>query len=73
MAGITTLTDISQELKPSRVAPDNDDLNKLIRELGDTLNPFCIDDNNLYCLSTGKATSSDVKDSLLNLENTGAY
>ena len=72
MADVTLLDDSVQELKPSRVARDNDDLKNLITELENTLNPFGIDDKDLYCLSTGKAASSGVRDSLLEVEKTGS-
>ena len=72
MAGVALLDDSVQELKPSRVARDNDDLKNLITELENTLNPFGIDDKDLYCLSTGKAASSGVRDSLLEVEKTGS-
>ena len=72
MADVTLLDDSVQELKPSRVARDNDDLKNLITELENILNPFSIDDKVLYCLSTGKAASSGVRDSLLEVEKTGS-
>ena len=72
MADVTLLDDSVQELKPSRVARDNDDLKNLITELENILNPFSIDYKVLYCLSTGKAASSGVSDSLLEVEKTGS-
>ena len=72
MADVTLLDDSVQELKPSRVARDNDDLKNLITELENIPNPFSIDDKVLYCLSTGKAASSGVRDSLLEVEKTGS-
>ena len=72
MADVTLLDDSVQELKPSRVARDNDDLKNLITELENILNPFSIDDKVLYCLSTGKAVLSGVRDSLLEGEKTGS-
>lgn len=72
MAGITIVDDSVQELKPSRIARDNDDLRNTITELENTLNPFSIDDKVLYCLNTGKAASDNVTDSLLELEKTGS-
>ena len=44
MADVTLLDDSVQELKPSRVARDNDDLKNLITELENIPNPFSIDD-----------------------------
>ena len=72
MAGITAVDDCVQELKPSRIARDNDDLKNTMKELENTLNPFSIDDKKLYCLSTGKPASNDVTVSLLELEKTGS-
>ncbi len=72
MAAITTKDDITQELKPYRIKRDNSDLEKLMKCLEDTMNPF--QDNlqdKLYCLSTGRAASSEVQRDLTNLEERG--
>ena len=56
MAAITTKDEVTQELKPYRIKRDNSDLEKLIKSLEDTMNPFSdISEDRLYCLSTGKA------------------
>ena len=52
MADVTLLDDSVQELKPSRVARDNDDLKNLITELENILNPFSIDDKDRICLAS---------------------
>lgn len=52
---------------------DNNDVAKIIDGIRVTLNPFdeMTQDGYLYCLSTGKATSEDVKSELLHCLATG--
>jgi len=50
-----------------RITRDNSDLNKIMMGIQSTMNPFDEEnwDENLYCLSTGKAASDSVKKELL--------
>jgi len=72
MVGITLMDDTVQELKPSRIAKDNSDLRNTITEIENTLNPFSIHDDILYCLNTGKAVSDGVKHDLLQSKEIGS-
>ena len=72
MAGITLRDDSAQELKPSRIQKDNSDLSQIISELENTLNPFSVHDDALYCLNTGKAVCNDVKYDLLLSKDKGS-
>ncbi len=71
-AGITLIDDSVQELKPFRIESDNRDLSNAIAGIENTLNPFSIDDDALYCLNTGRAASDPVKNDLLHCRETGS-
>ena len=73
MAGLRTLEDTTRELEHSRILRDNNDLQKVIDGIVNTLNPFdaAFADENLYCLSTVKSTSPDIKTELLHCVETG--
>ena len=73
MAGLRKLEDTTRELEHSRILRDNNDLQKVIDGIVNTLNPFdaAFADENLYCLSTGKSTSPDIKTELLHCVETG--
>jgi hypothetical protein len=74
-AGLKTPEDVSKDLRSYRVTKDNDDLKKVIDGVKNTMNPFTIHqddpDVNLYCLTTGKQVSNDVRDDLLTCIETG--
>ena len=65
MAGLTIWEGIFQELKPYRIQRDNNYLQAVLEGIADTMNPFTVTDDNLYCLTTGHATSADVTGDLL--------
>ena len=67
-AGMKSVEDSTQEVKPYRIDRDNGDLQKLISGTESTMNPFDEDtnDGSLYCLSLGKAVSDKVKNDLTN-------
>ena len=72
MVGLTTREDTSQELKPYIIVMDNSDLQNIMKDLEDTLNPF--QDNlldKLFCLTTGCAASSDVQNDLTSIVDSG--
>ena len=73
MAGMRKKEDFTQELIHHHIARDNSDVEKIITGIKDTLNPFsgAAQDRNLYCLSTGKAASENVKTELLHCVETG--
>ena len=60
-ARVEKVIDSSQYLTNHRITRDNSDITKVMQAIHSTLNPFRNQDNNLYCLSTGKATSDNVK------------
>jgi hypothetical protein len=65
-ADLKSLEDTSKELKPYRMLKDNADLKKLQECIKSRMNPFELEPNgNLYCLTTGKNVSDDIKDDLL--------
>ena len=73
IAGLQKLEDTTRELEHSSILRDNNDLQKVIDGIVNTLNPFdaVYADENLYCLSTGKPTSPDIKTELLHCVETG--
>ena len=65
-AGLKSLEDISKDLKPYRIQKDNADLTKLQECIKSRMDPFELQpDTNLYCLTTGKNVSDDIKCDLL--------
>ena len=55
-----------------RIKRDTADLEKLIKSLDDTMNPFQNNSQDkLYCLNTGRAASNEVQTDLTNLEEKG--
>ncbi len=73
IAGMKNTDSVTQDLKPCRIKRDNDDLKNLIKGIEDTMNPFDSDagDEQLYCLSTGKSASAEVKGDLLGSPDIG--
>ena len=73
LAGLKKHEDATQELKHHRIQRDHSDTRKLVSGIENTLNPFdeTYQDENLFCLSTGKATSKIVKTELLHIIKTG--
>ena len=71
IAGMTTQEGISQELKLYRIQRDNNDLQMVVKRLEEMLNSFTMDDDKLYCLTTGRAASIDVMSDLLTIVNKG--
>ena len=72
MAGLTAPEEVSRELTPARIQKDNSNIQDVIKEIEGTQNPFIPGDDNLYCLSTGKAASDSVKNDLLQLQEKGS-
>ena len=73
LAGLRKSEDSTQELTHHRIVRDNSDVQKIISGIEETLNPFneAAQDGNLYCLSTGKATTEEVKSELLHCTEMG--
>ena len=62
----------TKELKPHRVSRDQEELQKSIQAFGATVNPFTIGSySNLYCISSGKKVSEDIKEDLVNIQSNG--
>jgi len=72
-AGMKSVEDATQEVKPYRIERDNEDLQKQISGSESTVNPFDeeTNDGSLYCLSMGKAVSAKVKNHLINCTEIG--
>ncbi len=73
MADLKKNEDSSQELSKHLIKKDNEDLYKVKNHMEGTLNPFDgrSQDTNLYCLTTEKAASGDVKKGLLGAKKQG--
>jgi len=64
--------DITKDLKPYRIKKDNDDLNRVVDGIVARMNPFDVEgDTNIYCLTTGKSISDDIKQALLSCKKKG--
>ena len=71
-AGLKSAEDTTKELKPYRVQKDNNDLQKRVHAIKTRMNPFSLEsDDNLYCLTTGKGVSDDIKQDLIHCSETG--
>lgn len=73
MANLRKKEDCIQELTNNRIRRDNEDQKKVMWQINETMNPFSGDheDQNLYCLTTGKAVSESVKNDLLGCKKMG--
>ena len=67
MTGLITKEDITTELHPRRIERDNADLQKIIKQICNTNNPFQqnLALETLYNISTGKGAREDIKKSCL--------
>lgn len=65
--------DVSEDLKPHRIKQNCKDLEKLIRAVTDTMNPFSdsINKVHLFNISTGKAANEDTTNFLLSVKDVG--
>ncbi|XP_077276997.1 uncharacterized protein LOC143905452 [Temnothorax americanus] len=72
--GLSQKDDTSHALQKSRIKKDNESLQSIIETIKNTLNPFVesIDKNVLFNISTGKATSPEVCDFLINVKSVGS-
>jgi hypothetical protein len=66
LVGISSTLDVYQELRPNQIKKDNRDCSKLITCMRERINPFSssIEDDQLYSISTGRAASPIVAESL---------
>ena len=71
MAGLTLSEELSQELKLYRIKRDNTNLQAIVKCQEETLNPFQENLPELYCLTTGRATSADVQNDLTGVVDKG--
>ncbi|KAH9635594.1 hypothetical protein HF086_012263 [Spodoptera exigua] len=71
--GLTQKDDTSHSLQQSKIKKDKKNLNSIIEAIKCTMNPFddTIDKDILFNISTGKATSKEVADFLLNVKTAG--
>lgn len=61
-----------KDLKDHRIRKDNRDMSKVLYTISAHMNPFKIgSDDNLYCLSTGKSVTNDIKSDLLHCQELG--
>jgi hypothetical protein len=64
--GLKSKEDISKSQRPYRVNKDNEDLQRLISGIQNTMNPFIQEpDDNLYCLTTRVKVADDIRDDLV--------
>lgn len=73
MVGLTTKGDSATELKPAHIRRDRTDLPKVGEQIKDTCCPFqkFSQDQKLYSISTGKASSDATRECLLHVPDTG--
>ena len=71
--GMNNKEDVSQELRPTRIVKDHQDIDNLCALIKGSANPFTDDlnDSHLYNLQTGRAAKDETKDYLLNFMKTG--
>jgi hypothetical protein len=56
-----------------REEEDNIDLVRIMNEIENTVNPFTVPADSLYCLTTGKAVSESVKLDLIHSQTKGSH
>ena len=72
MVAMGNARDTQTDLSPSRVRKDNEDLQKIIRQIESCVNPFVIDPSlPLVNISTGKSVTDATSTSLLNIPEVG--
>ena len=77
MAGMISTYDVSAEQRPSRIERDRKDLNKILKQIEESRNPFELNieteesKHKLFNVNTGKATGDDVRESLLKIPQHG--
>ncbi len=73
MAGMKKTEDCSPDIAPYRIKCDNEDKQKIIKQIEETMNPLkgSSSDANLYCITIGKAASESVKVDLLGCKTFG--
>lgn len=71
--GLTKKDDTSHSLQKSKIKKDKESLDSIIKAIREAMNPFddAIDKKLLFNISTGKATSPEVTDFLLNVKTAG--
>ena len=71
-AGLMLPENVTKGTKPYGIRKDNEDLQPLVEGIQVTMNPFAQEqDENLYCLSSGKKVPDDITDDLLNCVERG--
>ena len=65
--------DVSQELQPSKIKKNAEDVKTLIEIIENTINPFSndVDKNQLFNIATGKSAAEETKKFLLNVRKLG--
>ena len=77
MAGLIVNDDVAAELRPARIDRDMRDLKKVMRQIEDSRNPFEMEveteasQKKLFNINTGKATSDEIRESLLRIPKEG--
>lgn len=71
--GLIKPQDVSAELQENKIKTNTDLLNNFMTSINKNVNPFShqLEKADLYNIGTGKATSKNVADFLLNIETTG--
>lgn len=72
MVGMGNSRDIKAELSPARIKKDNEDLQKVVKQIEDSINPFALDPSlPLINISTGKSVPVETSTSLLGIPEEG--
>ena len=72
-AGLKAHDDVAKETKRYRLERYQNDLIKVLDGVASTMDPFDLElDDSLYCLTTGRAASKEIKEDLLNIQNKGS-
>lgn len=71
--GLKCRQDITADLQPERIKISERQLEKLLNNIRQNINPFSpgINENYLYNISTGQAANEDIADFLINIEIKG--
>ena len=68
IAGMDDTGDDQVHLTQSRIARDNNDLQKLLKTIDRFANPFTVESETLVNIQTGKAETNEITESFLNVE-----
>ena len=71
-AGMSSGEDTTKDLRPYRIQRDKTDIANIIARIESTMNPFILEnENNLYCLTSGRKLDDSVKKEILSYREKG--